>query len=87
MRKLPLLVSILLSLSLCPLLRAQDPNKIIDQYLKAAGGAKALSKVQTVSIEGAFATGADGKSGAYTLKLKQPNRYYSEIHDAGQHPD
>jgi hypothetical protein len=59
--------------------RAQDANKIIDQYQKAAGGSKALSKIMTLTIEGTF-TSADGaKSGSYTFDVKSPNRYYSEL--------
>jgi hypothetical protein len=58
---------------------AQDANKIIEQYQKAAGGAKALSKILTLTIEGTF-TSADGaKSGSYTFDIKSPNRYYSEL--------
>ncbi len=54
-------------------------NKIIDQYQKAAGGSKALSKILTLTIEGTF-TSADGaKSGNYTFDIKSPNRYYSEL--------
>src|SRR5580658_5264423 len=59
--------------------RAQDPEKIIDQYIKAQGGAKNLAKAQTISIEGAFTNAADGKTGTYTFDTKLPNRYYSEI--------
>jgi hypothetical protein len=57
---------------------AQDPQKIVEQYIKAAGGAKALSKARTVAIEGSFYT-PDGKAGTYTLDTKLPNRYYSEV--------
>ena len=58
--------------------RAQEePGKIIDQYVKAAGG-KALSRIRTLSIEGTF-TSDDGKTGTYTLDTKLPNRYYSEL--------
>jgi hypothetical protein len=59
--------------------RAQDPEKIIDQYIKAQGGAKNLAKAQTISIEGTFTNAADGKTGTYTFDSKLPNRYYSEI--------
>ena len=59
--------------------RAQDAGKIVDQYIKAQGGSKALSKVQTLAIEGTFADSADGKAGTYTLDTKLPNRYYSEL--------
>ena len=57
---------------------AQDPQKIVEQYVKAAGGSKALSQAKTITIEGAFRT-ADGKTGTYTLNTKLPNRFYSEI--------
>jgi hypothetical protein len=59
--------------------RAQDAGKIVDQYVKAQGGSKALSKVQTLAIEGTFVDSADGKAGTYTLDTKLPNRYYSEL--------
>src|SRR5580704_9507219 len=73
-----------LSLALCIAtsactLRAQDPAKIISEYVKAAGGSKALSKVQTETLEGAFSNPADGKPSIYTFSLKFPNRYYSEF--------
>jgi hypothetical protein len=57
---------------------AQDAQKLVDQYIKAAGGSKALSRAQTITLEGTFNT-ADGKSGTYTLNTKLPNRYYSEL--------
>src|ERR1700739_4644915 len=57
---------------------AQDAQKIIDQYIKTEGGAKALSKVRTYVIEGSFQT-KDGKAGTYTLTTRLPNRYYLEI--------
>jgi hypothetical protein len=62
-----------------PALRAQDPAKIVSEYVKAAGGSKALSKVQTETLEGAFNNPADGKPSTYTFSLKLPNRYYSEF--------
>src|SRR5216683_1304183 len=57
---------------------AQDAQKLVDQYIKAAGGSKALSKALTITLEGTFNT-ADGKSGTYTHNTKLPNRYYSEL--------
>jgi hypothetical protein len=56
----------------------EEPGKIVDQYVKAAGGAKALSRIQTLTLEGTF-TSEDGKTGTYTLDTKLPNRYYSEL--------
>ncbi|HEX3121450.1 MAG TPA: hypothetical protein VHP80_20290 [Candidatus Acidoferrum sp.] len=59
--------------------RAQDAEKIIDQYVKAQGGGKNLAKAQTISIEGTLTNAADGKTGTYTFDTKLPNRYYSEL--------
>ena len=60
-------------------LRAQDAHKLVDQYIKAAGGSKALSKIQTETLEGTFTNPADGKLSTYTFSLKLPNRYYTEF--------
>jgi len=73
-----------LSLALCiatsaSTLRAQEPAKIVSEYVKAAGGSKALSKIQTETLEGAFNNPADGKPSTYTFSLKLPNRCYSEF--------
>ncbi len=57
---------------------AQEPAKIVEQYVKAAGGGHALSKIRTLSLEGAFTTN-DGKPGTFTLDTKLPNRYYMEL--------
>jgi hypothetical protein len=58
---------------------SQDANKVIDQYQKAAGGSKALSKINTLTIEGTFTVPDGSKSGSYTFDIKSPNRYYSEL--------
>lgn len=64
--------------------RAQDAAKIIEQYAKAVGGSKALAKWQTLSIDGTFSGTAAAKPGTYSLRVKQPNRYYSEIRSDGK---
>ena len=58
--------------------RTQEAGRIVEQYVKAAGGGRALAKIQTLTLEGTF-TSVDGKSGTYTLDTKLPNRYYSEL--------
>ena len=63
--------------------RAQEPSKVIDQYVKAVGGTKALKHIQTLSFEGTFTT-VDGKTGTYTFDTKLPNRLYIELL-AGEH--
>ena len=59
--------------------QAQDPAKIADEYVKAAGGSKALSRIRTMTLEGTFTNPADGKPGTFTLDTKLPNRFYSEL--------
>src|SRR6266852_2892841 len=61
-----------------PLAVCQESGKIVEQYVKAAGGGRALARIQTLTLEGTFTTD-DGKSGTYTLDTKLPNRYYSEL--------
>src|SRR5713226_516356 len=76
-RLLTILIASILTTGVLPV-HAQEAGKIVDQYVKAAGGGKALARIQTLTIEGTF-TGDDGKSGTYTLDTKLPNRYYSEL--------
>jgi len=76
--------SLSLSLLSVSLARAQDPSKIIDQYTKAAGGAKTLSHLQTLAIDGNVANAGDSQPGTFTFMVKQPNRYYSELRSQGR---
>src|SRR5260370_598295 len=76
-RLLTILIASVLTTEVLPV-HAQEAGKIVDQYVKAAGGGKALARVQTLTLEGTFTTD-DGKSGTYTLDTKLPNRYYSEL--------
>jgi len=72
------------ALFLGPRLYAQDAQKIIDQYKKAAGGGKTLDHLQTLSLDGSIRAEGDAKPGTYTFKVKQPNRYYVEIRKEGK---
>src|SRR5215467_14580388 len=65
---------------------AQDAGKVVDQYLKAAGGAGKVSRVRTLNLEGTLAGAPDGKTGTFTLATKSPNRYYLEL-VVGEHPE
>ncbi len=51
----------------------------MDQYVKAAGGSKALSRLQTMSLEGAVASDGQSAGGTFSLRTKRPNRYYFEL--------
>jgi hypothetical protein len=66
--------------------QAQDATKIIDQYVKASGGSGKLSKLQTLSLQGSMTRVSDGKTGAFTLDLRTPNRYYLEL-VVGEQPE
>jgi hypothetical protein len=68
----------LVCVSFADVARGQDAGKLVEQYVKAVGGAKALGKIRTLTLEGTI-TGEEGKSGTYTLDTKLPNRYYSEL--------
>ena len=63
---------------LLPMAHGQEPAKVVEQYVKAAGGSQALSRVRTLSLEGTFTTD-DSRSGTFTLDTKLPNRYYMEL--------
>ena len=73
-----LALALLLCVGAAPHVHAQEAAKIVDQYVKAAGGGRALTRIQTLTLEGSF-TRDDGKTGTYTLDTKLPNRYYSEL--------
>ena len=64
--------------------RADEAQKIIDQYLKAVGGPKVVSHLQTLSIDGSIAATGDEVPGTYTFKVKQPNRFYTELRSNGK---
>src|SRR5258708_30626378 len=63
--------------------RADEAQKIIDQYLKAVGGGKAISRLQTLSIDGSVAAFGDAAPGTYTFKVKRHNRFYTELRANG----
>jgi hypothetical protein len=54
-------------------------DKVINEYVKAMGGAKTLARIQTETVTGNVVNEATGRSGAYSLILKSPDRFYSEI--------
>jgi hypothetical protein len=58
---------------------AQSAQKIVDEYVHAEGGARAVAKIQTASITGSLVDDATAESGTYSLITKAPNKFYSEI--------
>ena len=85
-RSLVPLCLLVFSLSCAWSSQAQDATKIIDQYVKASGGSSQLSKLQTLSLQGSMTRVSDGKTGAFTLDLRTPNRYYLEL-VVGEQPE
>ena len=85
MRKATYLAAALIAwaLFLCPV-RADESQKILDQYAKAIGGSKAIARLQTLTIEGSILATGDEVPGTYTFKVKRPNRLYTEIHVNGK---
>jgi hypothetical protein len=68
--------------STCP---GQTPQKIIDEYLRTEGSAKALAKIQSLSIAGSLREESTDTNGSYSLITKAPNKVYSEIVIEPQH--
>jgi hypothetical protein len=85
MRK-SILIALLLVLATLSssLARADEAQKIIDQYLKAVGGSKAVSRLQTLAIDGSVASVGEAPPGTYTFKIKRPNRFYTELRTGGE---
>jgi hypothetical protein len=81
---IPILSALVLFTSLGIPARAQEASKIVDQYTKAAGGVKAISKIQTLAIEGTVAGPSDGMAGTFRFDTKLPNCFYSELIAGGK---
>ena len=62
---------------------AQTPQKIIDEYIHAEGGARGLARIQSLTIAASLhvvsADDSSQQSGSYSLITKAPNKLYSEI--------
>jgi outer membrane lipoprotein-sorting protein len=64
--------------------RADEAQKILDQYTKAMGGSKAIARLQTLAIDGTILPTGDEVPGTYTFKVKRPNRLYTELRTNGK---
>lgn len=73
------LVALALPFASAPTVCAQDASKIVNEYVKASGGRRALSRIRTETLEGTFTNGPGGQPGTFTLDAKLPNRLYSEL--------
>jgi hypothetical protein len=85
MRRLSILAFTLgLLLATANVCRADEAGKIIDQCVKAVGGSKTVSHIQTLALDGSYGVAGEGKAGTYTFRAKQPNRYYTELQSEGK---
>ena len=85
MRKaFPYVIAAFLAGFLAQPLRADDAKKIMDEYVKAIGGSKAISHLQTLAIDGSILATGDNAPGTYTFKAKAPNRLYTELRANGR---
>lgn len=57
---------------------AQTAQKVIDEYLQAAGGSKALAQIHTETLAGSLTEESTGKTGSWSLITQAPNRFYLE---------
>src|ERR1700678_740326 len=73
------IVSLGLLLACAVVLPAQTVQKVIDEYLQAQGGKKAVAQIRTETIAGSLIEEASGKTGSWSLITKAPNRFYFEI--------
>jgi hypothetical protein len=74
-----LFIAGLAAVSLAQTPQKLPPQKIIDDYMRAEGGSKMLVQIRTETIAGNLTDEAAGKTGSYSLIVKAPDRFYSEI--------
>ncbi len=65
-------------------LRSDEARKILDQYWKASGGSKIISRLQTLAVDGTVLATGEEVPGTYTFKVKKPNRLYAELRTNGK---
>lgn len=59
--------------------RPPSPGKVIEDYLRAAGGSKAIAQIRTETLAGNLTEESTGIAGSWSLVAKAPDRLYSEI--------
>src|SRR5215467_7290820 len=68
-----------LALAIPVLSLGQTPEKVVDEYLRAVGGVKAVAQVRDINIAGNLTEETTGKTGSFSLIMHAPNRYYLEV--------
>jgi hypothetical protein len=57
---------------------AQTTQRVIDEYLRAQGGKRAVAQIRTETIAGSLIEEFSGKTGSWSLITKAPNRFNIE---------
>jgi hypothetical protein len=74
------LVRILIAiLGLAWIVPAQNAQKVIDEYLRASGGAKTLAQIGSETLAGSLTDENSGQTGSFSMMVKAPNRFYLEL--------
>jgi hypothetical protein len=58
--------------------QAQSADQVIDRYLDAIGGKKAVEQIQSSDVSGSI-TAADGRSGVFTQRTSRPHSLYVSL--------
>lgn len=58
---------------------APSPQRVIEEYLQAAGGAKAIALIRTQTLAGNLTDESSGKTGSWSLIARAPDRLYTEF--------
>jgi hypothetical protein len=63
----------------CPVAaQAQSAGKVIERYIEAIGGKKAVEKILGTDVSGTIRSG-DGQSGVFIQRTSRPNRYFMSM--------
>ena len=62
-----------------PVCLAQTAHKVIDDYLAATGGAKALARLRSETLAGNLTDQSSGVTGSWSLISRAPNSFYQQI--------
>jgi hypothetical protein len=58
---------------------AQTADKVVDAYLRAMGGAKAVAAIHDATVVGSLKEEGTDRTGSFSLITKAPNRFYLEV--------
>src|SRR6516164_2984527 len=66
-------------LGVLSVLSGQTAEKVVEAYLRAMGGAKAVAQIRDATIVGSLIEEGTDKTGSFSLITMAPNRFYLEL--------